>query len=69
LLPDKEAGISLFVLFRQFGIAGSVCIESGGAVLLRTGDFLHDTNLVDEIIVQASFTKKMLAVTYSSHLV
>lgn len=42
-------------------------INSGIAILLRTGDFFHDADLVHQIIMQASLTKLMLTFSDATH--
>jgi hypothetical protein len=69
LLPKEKTSILLSILFWQVLKAGAVDIDGGIAIILWTGDFLHHTDLVDEIVVQAPFAELMLTLTHTPHFI
>ena len=69
LLPKQKSPIALFVVFGQVEEARSRGIQHHWAILLRTSYLFHDCDLVDQVVMQTSPTKCVLALADSAHLV
>lgn len=69
LLPKQKSIVPLLVLLWQVLIARRPNIQHFRAIFLRTGHFLHNTNLVHQVVMQAPLAKLMFAISYPRHLV
>lgn len=69
LFPKQEPTVPFLVFLRQVLVARRPNIQQLWTILLRTGDFLHDADLVHQVVMQTPLAKLMFAISHSRHLV